>query len=201
MNMKYKPIVIILMLLLSVGLFAQVEIGRTAPEFTLKDPSGISVSLKDFRGKLVVLEWVNYDCPFVKKHYNSGNMQKLQTKYTEEGVIWLAINSSAKGKQGNFTSKQILQRSREHGSAFSSYLLDEDGKVGKAYGAKTTPHMFIVDQKGRLVYDGGIDDIKSTNVKDVEKATNYVAAALDAALAGEKIAKAKTKPYGCSVKY
>lgn len=201
MKIKHTSIVFVLTLLMSSALFGQAEVGKMAPNFTLKDPMGISVSLGDFKGKHVVLEWVNYDCPFVKKHYNSGNMQMLQAKYTEQGVVWLAINSSAPGKQGNFTTREILQRSREHKAAFSAYLMDEDGKVGKAYGAKTTPHMYIIDPAGKLVYAGGIDDIKSTNVKDVDKATNYVAAALDASLAGKPIAMAKTKPYGCSVKY
>ena len=192
----------LLALLITVTAFAGgVENGKAAPDFTLKDPMGISVSLSDFKGKYVVLEWINYDCPFVKKHYNAGNMQMLQTKYTEEGVVWLSINSSAPGKQGNFTPKQILQRSREHGAAMSAYLIDASGEVGKLYDAKTTPHMFIIDPQGVLIYQGGIDDIRSTNVKDVEKAVPYVANALDAAFAGKTIKKANTKPYGCSVKY
>ena len=202
MTIRHKTAHIMLLALLSASAFAAgVETGAAAPGFTLKDPMGISVSLADFKGKYVVLEWVNYDCPFVKKHYNSGNMQMLQTKYTDAGVVWLTINSSAPGKQGNFSPKEILQRSREHKAAFSAYLIDASGEVGKAYDAKTTPHMFIIDPNGKVIYQGGIDDIRSTNVKDVEKATNYVAAALDAALAGKTIKQANTKPYGCSVKY
>jgi peroxiredoxin len=181
--------------------FGNAQVGETAPAFALNDPMGISVSLSDFKGKYVVLEWINYDCPFVKKHYNSGNMQKLQKKYTNDGIIWLAINSSAKGKQGNFSTKEILERSQDHEAAFSFYLLDESGDVGRAYGAKTTPHMFIINPDGKLIYSGGIDDIRSTDVSDIDKATNYVAAALDAALSGKAIAKTNTKPYGCSVKY
>jgi len=201
--MTFKPTIIkIVLTALAVSTaIAGAEVGKTAPGFTLKDPMGISVSLDDFKGKFVVLEWINYDCPFVKKHYNSGNMQMLQTKYTEQGVVWLAICSSAEGKQGNFTTKEILTRSRDHKAAFSLYLLDESGAVGKAYDAKTTPHMFIIDPDGKLVYAGGIDDIRSTNVEDISRANNYVSAALDAALAGRAIGTTTSKPYGCSVKY
>lgn len=202
MRIRHISLTLILVLLtMSVGFAKEIKIGKNAPQFTLTDVNGVEHSLKNYQGKYVVLEWVNYDCPFVKKHYNSGNMQMLQKKYTEKGVVWLAINSSAPGKQGNFTSKEILKRSKEHGAAFSAYLVDADGRVGKWYGAKTTPHMFIVDPNGKLAYAGGIDDIKSTKVADVEKATNYVAAALDAALSGKRIETAITKPYGCSVKY
>jgi hypothetical protein len=149
----------------------------------------------------VVLEWVNYDCPFVAKHYDSGNMQKLQTAAVGKGVVWLAINSSAEGKQGNFTPEVIAERSKKHGAAFSAYLLDADGKVGRAYGAKTTPHMYLIDPSGTLVYAGGIDDTPSTDVEDIKTAKNYVQAALDESLAGKKITTTTSKPYGCSVKY
>lgn len=193
--------IISLSLLLSFGFAKELTAGKKAPAFSLKDVNGKVHDLKDYKGKYVVLEWVNYDCPFVKKHYNAGNMQMLQKKYTEQGVVWLAINSSAPGKQGNFTQEEILKRSKDHGAAFSAYLIDADGKVGKKYGAKTTPHMFIVDPKGRVAYAGAIDDIKSTKVTDIEKATNYISAALDAALAGKEITVTTTKPYGCSVKY
>ena len=145
MRMKRNLPIIFLSILIASTAFASANVGDKAPDFTLEDPIGISVSLSDFAGKYVVLEWINYDCPFVKKHYESGNMQMLQAKYTEEGVVWLAINSSAKGKQGNFTSKEILKRSRDHQAAFSLYLVDENGEVGRAYGAKTTPHMYIID--------------------------------------------------------
>lgn len=192
----------LLVLLLAISSFAkEAKVGKTAPNFTLKDANGKIHELTDFRGKIVVLEWVNYDCPFVKKHYNSGNMQMLQKKYTEKDVVWLLINSSAPGKQGNFEPKEIQRRSKEHETAFSAYLMDADGKVGKTYGAKTTPHMFIIDPKGELVYAGGIDDIRSTNVDDIAKAHNYVAAALDQALAGKAIEVSSSSPYGCSVKY
>ena len=188
-------------LLLSFGFTKELRVGKDAPTFSLEDVNGTIHNLKDYKGKHVVLEWINYDCPFVKKHYNSGNMQMLQKKYTEKGVVWLAINSSASGKQGNFTQEEILKRTKDHGAAFSAYLIDADGMVGRWYGAKTTPHMFIVDPKGKVAYAGAIDDIKSTKVADIEKATNYISAALDAALAGKKIEVTTTKPYGCSVKY
>jgi len=202
MRLKQLFLPILIMALFSnMALAKELKIGKKAPTFTLTDMDGKEHNLKDYRGKYVVLEWINYDCPFVKKHYNSGNMQSLQEKYTAKDVVWLAINSSAPGKQGNFENAEIKRRSTEHGAAFTAYLKDEDGRVGKRYGAKTTPHMFIVDPKGKIVYMGGIDDIKSTKVEDVAKGSNYVAAALDAALAGDNIAMTSTKPYGCGVKY
>jgi peroxiredoxin len=175
--------------------------GYAAPDFTLKDATGKTHSLKEYRGKYVVLEWVNYDCPFVKKHYDSGNMQKLQQKYSAEGVVWLSINSSAPGKQGNFSTEEILRRATEHGAAFTAYLIDSDGQVGRSYDAKTTPHIFIIDPQGQVVYAGGIDNIRSTNLEDISKARNFVSAALDEALAGQPITDTISKPYGCSVKY
>ncbi len=193
--------VLTLALFVNIGLSKEIKIGKKAPQFTLKNVNGVVHNLKDYRGKYVVLEWTNFDCPFVKKHYNSGNMQMLQKKYTDQDVVWLSINSSAPGKQGNFSPDEILKRATDHSAAFSAYLIDADGKVGKWYGAKTTPHMFIIDPKGKIAYAGAIDDIKSTNVKDIAKASNYVATALDAALAGRPIETTITKPYGCSVKY
>lgn len=183
-------------------LFAQeAKIGTKAPDFRLTDSHGNEHSLSDFAGKIVVLEWINYDCPFVKKHYDSKNMQTLQEKYTQQGVVWLAVCSSAEGKQGYFSNDEINKRSDDHNAKFTAYLIDEDGKVGKMYGAKTTPHMFIINSEGSLVYAGGIDDIKSTDVKDIEKAKNYVAAALDELLEGKEVTTKTSEPYGCSVKY
>ena len=193
--------VLILSLMITSGFAKGVEVGKSAPGFALNDVNGKAHALKDYLGKYVVLEWTNYDCPFVKKHYDSGNMQMLQKKYTGKDVVWLSINSSAPGKQGNFTSDEVLKRAEAHGASFSAYLLDQDGKVGKTYGAKTTPHMFVINPKGKLIYMGGIDDIKSTRVDDVAKATNYVGAALDAAMAGKAVVVTSSKPYGCSVKY
>lgn len=148
-----------------------------------------------------MLEWVNFDCPFVGKHYGSENMQKLQKKYTEEGVAWLSICSSAPGKQGHVTGPEAKELLEERGASPSRFLLDPKGKVGKAYGAKTTPHMFVIDPKGIVVYNGAIDDKPSTKREDIATARNYLVAALDASMSGKKIETAATQPYGCSVKY
>jgi peroxiredoxin len=199
--MKNK-FIIIFVLLLSVTVFSQqAKLNESAPDFKLTDSNGKEHSLSDFKGKIVVLEWINYDCPFVKKHYDSKNMQSLQEKYTAKGVIWLAICSSAKGKQGNFSSEEINKRSKNHNAKFTAYLIDEDGKVGKMFGAKTTPHMYIIDKDGKLVYAGGIDDKATTDVDDVKKAKNYVSAALDELLNGKQVTTQSSTPYGCSVKY
>lgn len=188
--------------LFTVALFASdAKVGEAAPGFTLTDSHGNEHSLSDFKGKYVVLEWVNYDCPFVRKHYNSGNMQKLQKEYTEKGVVWLAINSSAPGKQGNFSNDEINSRSEEHGASFTAYLTDPTGEVGKMYGAKTTPHMYVINPEGKLIYAGGIDDTPSTDLEDVKTAKNYVSAALDEAMNGKEVEVQVSKPYGCSVKY
>jgi len=180
---------------------AAAVVGQPAPDFTLVDTSGAKHSLSDLKGKMVVLEWVNFECPFVGKHYGSGNMQKLQKAYTGKGVVWLSINSSAEGKQGYFPPDKINALMKEKGAAPSAYLIDTDGRVGRAYGAKTTPHMFVVDPRGAVVYAGGIDDTPSTDQADIATAKNYVRAALDEALAGKPVTAASSAPYGCSVKY
>jgi hypothetical protein len=149
----------------------------------------------------VVLEWVNYECPFVKKHYGSGNMQKLQKAYTGKGVVWFSINSSAAGKQGYFPTEKIDGLMRERNASPTAYLLDTDGTVGRLYGAKTTPHMFVIDTSGNLVYAGGIDDKPSTDLADIAAAKNHVQAALDETLAGKPVSVTTSPPYGCSVKY
>ena len=175
--------------------------GQTAPDFSLEDVDGQSHSLSHYKGKHVVLEWINFDCPYVRKHYESGNMQKLQKEYTARGIIWLAINSSAPGKQGHFPAEEIKKRSEAHEASFNAYLLDEKGEVGRLYGARTTPHMFIIDPDGLLVYSGAIDDRPTSNLKDVDGARNYVREALEASLAGQPVQERRTRPYGCSVKY
>ncbi|MDZ7764108.1 MAG: thioredoxin family protein [Melioribacteraceae bacterium] len=188
--------------LLALNLFAsEAKIGESAPAFTLVDSKGNEHSLSDFEGKYVVLEWINYDCPFVKKHYDSGNMQSLQKEYTEKGVVWLAVCSSVPGKQGNFSNEEIDSRSEAHGANFTAYLIDDTGEVGKAYGAKTTPHMYIINPEGILEYAGGIDDIPSADQDDIAKATNYVKEAFDALMNSEEVEIKTSKPYGCSVKY
>jgi peroxiredoxin len=176
-------------------------VGKPAPAFTAQDSSGKSHTLASYRGKHVVLEWVNFGCPFVQKHYGSGNMQKLQKAYTAKGVVWLSISSSAEGKQGYYPAAQVSAVLAGKGAAPSAYLLDPSGAIGHQYGARTTPHMFVIDPAGTLVYAGGIDDRPSTDQADIAGATNYVAAALDQALAGKPVATAVTKPYGCSIKY
>jgi peroxiredoxin len=176
-------------------------IGARAPEFALPDLEGKVFELGSFRGSYVVLEWTNYDCPFVVKHYSTNNMQDLQKKYMEKGVVWLVINSSAPGKQGHFSPEEWKKLAAERGSTPTAILLDTDGKVGKTYLAKTTPHMFILDPQGILIYNGAIDDNSSRNPEDVKTAKNYVQAALDQAMAGTPVATPLTDSYGCSVKY
>ncbi|MDZ7625294.1 MAG: thioredoxin family protein [Ignavibacteriaceae bacterium] len=199
MNRKF---VILFIIFLSSLVFAQqAKLNESAPDFKLTDSNGSEHSLSDFADKIVVLEWINYDCPFVKKHYDSKNMQSLQEKYTAKDVVWLAICSSNEGKQGNFSVEEINKRSKSHGAKFTAYLIDEDGTVGKMYGAKTTPHMYIIDRSGMLVYAGGIDDKATTDVDDIEDSKNYVSSALDELLAGKEVSMQSSTPYGCSVKY
>jgi len=176
-------------------------IGAAAPDFELTDSQGNTHKLSAFKGKFVVLEWVNYGCPFVKKHYQSDNMQTLQKKYGDKGVVWLSICSSAEGKQGHFTGDELASQIKANRGQQTAYLIDADGKVGKTYGARTTPHMFVINPDGDLIYKGAIDDRASTSTSDVEGATNYVAQALDEAMAGKPVSQSATQPYGCSVKY
>ena len=195
------------MLLFPALAWAGAEIGKPAPEFSLAGVDGKTHSLKDYRGSLVVLEWINYDCPFVKKHYGAKNMQSLQEKYAsgkikrDPKIAWLSINSSAPKKQGHYQAEEWKKLNEKNGSSATATLLDPDGKVGKAYGAATTPHMFIIDAKGNLVYAGAIDDRPTPDPRDILKAKNYVAAALDEMLAGKPVSTPVTTAYGCSVKY
>lgn len=179
----------------------ETEIDQPAPDFTLVDSYGREHKLSDLRGKYVVLEWLNHGCPFVVKHYSSKNMQNLQKKYTGKGVVWYSIVSSAPGKQGHFPPEEANALSKEKGAAPTALLVDSDGKVGRLYGARTTPHMFIIDPEGKLIYNGAIDDTRSTDVEDVKTAKNYVSAALDEAMSGKPVTVATNQPYGCSVKY
>ena len=175
--------------------------GQAAPEFSLVDINGKMQKLSDYRGKYVVLEWFNSECPFVQKHYESGNMQSLQARYTQKGVVWLGVNSTSP-RHSNYRdpvrSQAIL---KDWKSAPTAFVLDPDGKVGKQYGARTTPHMYVIDPKGMLVYVGGIDDKPSTNQRDIPTAKNLVAAALDESLGGKPVGTPSAMPYGCSVKY
>ncbi|MEO8231807.1 MAG: thioredoxin family protein [Ignavibacteriota bacterium] len=198
----YKVLVIIFLVLFGVDSFAQTaKLNEQAPNFKLVDSNGKEHSLSDFNDKTVVLEWINFECPFVKKHYNSKNMQSLQLKYAKKDIIWLSICSSAEGKQGNFESEEINHRIKNHNAKMTAYLIDADGKVGKMYGAKTTPHMYVIDKTGKLVYAGAIDDKASTDVDDIKVAKNYVAAALDELLAEKNVSFQSSTSYGCSVKY
>jgi peroxiredoxin len=177
------------------------EVGKPAPDFTLSDLSGKTHELSDYKGKYVVLEWVNFGCPFVKKQYGSENMQHLQREFTDKGVVWLSICSSAPGKQGNETPDAAKKGISKFGWAASAYLSDEDGKVGRLYNAKTTPDMFVVDPKGTLIYAGAIDDKPTPDPATIKGSNNYVKAALTEATAGKPVSVPTTKPYGCSVKY
>jgi peroxiredoxin len=199
--MKQLLLLPLLTLALNQSVRSAAEPGEAAPEFTLTDSKGTSHKLSDFRGKFVVLEWLNHECPFVKKHYSSGNMQKLQQEYTAKGVVWLSIISSAPGKQGHRTGPQAEADTKDKNAAPTAVLLDPSGEVGKKYDAKTTPEMFVLDKEGKILYAGAIDSIKSTDSADIAKAENHVRQALDAALAGQPVPKPKTTPYGCSVKY
>lgn len=183
------------------GAQAAVKTNDMAPDFTLTDSNGQSHSLTDFRGKYVVLEWVNFDCPFVKKHYVPGNMQQLQKDMTAKDVVWLSINSSAPGKQGNYSAGEVNQIIENSGAQPTAYLFDPDGTVGKLYGAKTTPHMFVVGPEGILRYQGAIDSIPSFDSADIPKAQNYVVAAIEELAAGQAVSNPSTTSYGCSVKY
>jgi peroxiredoxin len=176
-------------------------VGQAAPNFKLADASGKPVSLSDFRGKTVVLEWNNPGCPFVQKHYGSGNMQKAQAAAAKEGVVWLSINSSAPGKQGHMSGAEAKAFVAKAGARPAAYLLDPKGVVGKVYDAKTTPHMYIVNKSGTLVYAGGIDDKPTPNPADIGGARNHVLAALSELNAGKAVSVATSRPYGCSVKY
>lgn len=201
-----KQIIFVFLLvsmLLPAAAFAgeKAELDKPAPLFSLKDVNNNQHSLEDFAGKFVVLEWINFDCPFVKKHYDGKNMQKLQKEYTEKDVVWLSVCSSAEGKQGYFEKDEIKRRIEDHGAAMTAYLIDESGAVGKMYEAKTTPHMYVINPKGILIYAGGIDDKPSTNISDLENAVNYVKNVLDSAMEGKEVETKVSKPYGCSVKY
>ncbi len=180
---------------------AAATVGTAAPAFKGTDSNGKTHELSQYKGKYVVLEWLNHGCPYVRKHYDSKNMQGVQKEWTGKGVVWLSVISSAKGKQGSGSGAEINAEAKENGSNANAILVDAGGDIGKAYGAQSTPHMFVINPKGELIYAGAIDDKPSTDTADVKGATNYVSAALGAALAGKKIAVASTKAYGCGVHY
>jgi hypothetical protein len=180
---------------------AELKVGQAAPEFELADAAGKKHKLSQYKGKYVVLEWLNHGCPFVKKFYGAGKMQEIQKTYTAKNVVWLSVISSAPGKEGFGTPAEVAKDQKEKGSNATAVLIDESGKVGKSYGARTTPHMYVVNPEGKLVYLGAMDDKPGTDASALKDAKNYVVAALDASLAGKPVEKASTEPYGCGVKY
>jgi peroxiredoxin len=201
--MNTKTFLTILSSLVATTVFAldAPPVGSAGPDFSLTDAKGNTHSLSQYKGKTVVLEWFNPECPFVKKHYGSGNMQKLQQEYTGKGVVWLTIDSNAPGTEGNLTAEQaekILTAWKTHQTAL---LLDPEGKAGRAYGAKNTPNMVIINPEGKIAYEGAIDSKATPNPADIPNSTNYVKAALDESLTGKPVTTSQTKPYGCSVKY
>src|ERR1700726_440205 len=201
--MKTKSIIAILTSLAATAVLAVdvPPVGSSAPDFSLTDAKGGSHSLSQYKGKYIVLEWFNPECPFVKKHYGSDNMQKLQQEYTSKGVVWLTIDSNAPGAEGNMTPEQaqkIMSSWKTHQTAL---LLDPESKVARSYGAKNTPDMIVINPEGKIVYEGAIDNKATPNPNDIPSSTNYVKAALDESLAGKPVSNPATKPYGCSVKY
>ncbi|HVK55838.1 MAG TPA: redoxin domain-containing protein [Burkholderiales bacterium] len=184
-----------------VASFAVAEIDQPAPGFSGVDAAGKPVNLNAYKGKTVVLEWTNHECPFVVKHYESGNIPNLQKDAVGKGVVWLQVISSAPGKQGHVDGPTAVKLNTDRGAAPTATMLDPEGKIGALYGAQTTPHIYIINPAGKLVYKGGIDSIPSSKKEDIAKAENYVKSALTALAAGQKVTNASTKPYGCSVKY
>ncbi len=199
-----KRMILAALALIAIGAqpaLAAPEVGKPAPDFTAKDINGKDVKLSALKGKTVVLEWTNHQCPFVVKQYDTKNMQTLQEKATKDGVVWISIVSSAKGKEGYVTADEAKKNDAESGAKYTHKILDESGEIGKLYDAKTTPHMFVVNAEGNVVYMGAIDSNPSPRLSAVEGATNYVAAALDALKAGKPVEPSSTQPYGCGVKY
>jgi peroxiredoxin len=201
--MKTKLILTIVVSLVTTALYAfdPPPVGGAAPDFSLTDAKGKTHSLAQYKGKYVVLEWFNPECPFVKKHYGSGNMQKLQEEYTSKGVAWLTIDSNAPGTEGNLSADAASKVTTGWKTQQTALLLDPEGKAGRAYGAKNTPNMVVINPEGKIVYEGAIDSKATPNPADIPNSTNYVKVALDESLAGKPVTTSTTKPYGCSVKY
>jgi len=198
---RYSTVLILsLLVLFSLAAFAA-KVGESAPDFTSTDSNGRVQKLSDYKGKYVVLEWTNKGCPFTRKHYDSGNMQKLQKEWTQKGVVWFTVVSSAPGSQGYVTAAEENDYVKQMNAAPTAVLLDPKGDLGHMFAAKTTPHMFIIDPSGKLIYNGAIDDHPTTDVSDISSSKNYVSTALEQAIAGKPVAEAATRPYGCSVKY
>lgn len=189
------------LLTLFVATSLAVSVGDPAPDFTGIDSHGQAHKLSDYRGKFVVLEWHNNGCPYTKKHYESGNMQRLQKEWTDKGVVWFTVISSSPGSQGYVTADQENDYMQKMHAVPTAALLDPKGEIGHLYGAKTTPHMFVINPQGKLIYNGAIDDKSTSDPADIASAKNYVSEALKEAEAGQPVATASTRPYGCSVKY
>lgn len=196
-----RTLIALPLLLAALGAHAAAAVGQIAPDFTLQSTEGKPVRLSDLRGKYVVLEWTNPGCPFVRKHYDSGNMPATQKAAREQGLAWLSVNSTAKESGDYLEPARLAAWLAERKARPTAILMDEEGTVGHAYGARTTPHMYVIDPRGTLVYAGGIDSIPSARVADIERATNYVKAALADIAAQRPVAAAATQPYGCSIKY
>ena len=205
--MTYRKIIILALIAVSAVVKnpltsrADVAVGSEAPTITVKDSTGNDVNVKNYRGKTVVLEWFNPNCPFVKKFYSKGAMQATQERETGKGIVWLTVSSSAVGKSGYLTPELAESTRKELNMKSTALLLDTTGELGKAFGARTTPHMFVIDKEGKVAYAGAIDSISSTSSSDVQEATNYVVAAADALAAGKPVDPSVTEPYGCAVKY
>ena len=201
MRKRYPALTTIGFTLIALSLGWAARVGEPAPDFTATDSNGEVHKLSEYKGKFVVLEWTNRGCPYTQKHYNTGNMQRLQREWTGRGVVWLTVVSSAPGKQGYVTASEENAYLKQANAAPTAVLLDPTGALGHLYDAKTTPHIFIIDPKGALVYNGAIDDRPTTDLADVNGAKNYVSIALDEATSGKPVSNPTTRPYGCSVKY
>src|SRR5256714_9915388 len=201
MNTKILLSVVTSLIATAVYALAPPPVGSAAPDFSLQDAKGSTHSLSEYKGKYVVLEWFNPECPFVKKHYGSGNMQKLQSEYTGKGVVWLSIDSNAPGLEGNLTAEQAQKVIKDWNTRQTALLLDSQGKAGRAYNARNTPHMFVINPEGKIVYEGAIDSKATPNPADIPSSTNYVKAALDESMGGKSVSNSNTRPYGCSIKY
>ena len=199
--MRYMTILAASALALSANAVFAASAGQAAPDFTVTDSTGKAVHLADYKGKFVVLEWTNPECPFVRKHYNSANMQSLQKEWSAKDVVWLSVNSTNKSSSEYKTGAQMNSWMQSQGAAQKAVLIDADSATGQKYAAKTTPHMFVIDPKGQIVYAGAIDDKRSTRVEDVKVANNYVRTALTESMAGKAVTTPNTTPYGCTVKY
>ena len=201
MRKRFAAPIVIGFVLIALSLGWAARVGEAAPDFTATDTNGQVHKLSEYQGKFVVLEWTNRGCPYTQKHYNSGNMQRLQHEWTSRGVVWLTVISSAPGKQGYVTAAEENAYLKQANAAPTAVLLDPSGTLGHLYDAKTTPHIFIINPKGELIYNGAIDDRPTTDVSDVSGAKNYVSLALEEATSGKPVSNPTSRPYGCSVKY